>query len=171
MMTDQASTILEDQDMGGNPTVPPMPTPAEPEPTPMAAWQERFATRPYTLRSGYTVLLRRVSFMQGILDGTLPNQVLNLVMFDVDPTDAEGDKSDQVKNLFETYLMIVARALIQPKLRLGPPGDFTNIEPKADRGEIGPWQLTPADVYELYGESIREVVPAGAIPFSWSAEH
>lgn len=137
-------------------------TPAgdRPVPSPLDAWDLPAGTAPLVLSTGRVVEIESGSLTAEILSGLLPEQILN---FDVFRYLGEGAEvltpQARIKRIYEAKLMRVARGLRTPRLALGPVHDLLNVIPDRANGEIGPRQLRPAEIDEIYDALIKGVLP------------
>jgi hypothetical protein len=120
----------------------------------------------YTLEvcPGRPIVCRQLSLVSELAAGKLPSEFEKFVLFE--PFDGEEYKLvkgevkrktdvelsvDQAER-WQNYLRAAARAMIRPRLRL-------KGEPNYANGEIGPDDLTYAEVREVAFVAIRKVVP------------
>lgn len=122
---------------------------------------------PVTLRSGRIVELVPVSLTELLLSGLAPNQILNVVYF-YDGGSGKEKAAERVKEILEARLMVCARGLTKPRLRLGPdPENILKVTPNKARGEVGPTFFKPEEINEMYLYLIGEALPPIAdLPFS-----
>lgn len=142
------------------------------QPSPLDAWEVPTGERELPLASGRVVVVRPLDLTAELLAGSLPNQVLDWVIFGSLGRDAHKQTYQQhVKTVYEAKLMTVARGLARPKLVLGPPDNVLKVMPDKAKGEIGPRQLHPREIDEIYNYLINGVLPdAASAPFPAQAD-
>lgn len=119
-----------------------------------------WAGGPITLASGRVINLRPLNLLTEVLAGTLPDQILDWCVF---RTGSRRERyAERVAELYQAKLMVCARGLVSPRLRLGPPDDITNVSPNESKGEVGPATFKLAEIDEIYSILMEEVVPAAA---------
>lgn len=132
------------------------------KPSPIDAWDRpKEALVPLPLRSGRVVEVKAPDLVSEVLNGQLPEQMLNWEVFQYLGDDAHALTPEQrVGRMYDAKLMRVARALVFPKLKIGPPGKRAEVTPDKSKGEIGPWQLSPQDIDDIFNYLIYSVLPA-----------
>lgn len=126
---------------------------------------EEWTGGPVTLRSGRTVELQPVNLTELLLSGLAPNQVINVCYF-YDGLSAKDTAGERVAEILEARLMVIARGLKRPRLRLGPPENIMKVVLNKARGEVGPTFFKPDEITEMYDYVIGEAVPPIAdLPF------
>lgn len=107
---------------------------------------------PITLATGSTVEVRSPDLISEMLAGSLPNRVLDQVVFGKDLD--EGQKTDkrQVAEWVRGLLNIAARALVRPILIL-------DREPNHAQGEIGIGDLRLGDLLTIRQRALWDVLP------------
>lgn len=136
-----------------------------PQPYDATPWQRQIQ-QDYTVEvcPGRPIVCRQLSLVQELATGKLPSEFEKFVLFE--PFDGEEYKlvKGEVKrktdvelsvaqaDRWQNYLRAAARAMIRPRLRL-------KGEPNYAAGEIGPDDLTYAEVREVAFIAIRKVVP------------
>lgn len=132
------------------------------KPSPIDAWDipEPGTTTELPLSTGRVVVVKPLDLTGELLMGSLPDQVIRWEAFrDLNNGAATKTFQDRIKSLYESKLMTVARGLVTPKLALGPPENILSITPRKEKGEIGPRQLKPAEIDEIYNFLMWGVLP------------
>lgn len=129
-------------------------------PSPLDAWDAPEDTTMLPLSTGRVVEVRPLDLTGALVMGLLPDQVIHWEIFrDLDDPAGKKTFQDRVKLIYESKLMCVARGLVTPKLALGPPNDLLSITPRKEKGEIGPRQLKPREIDEIYNFLLYGVLP------------
>lgn len=102
---------------------------------------------------GRPLVYKKLSLVDELVRGTVPNELLKHIVFDSLPDDDDDAKAaERQAETWQNHLRICARALVRPRLKL-------KGTPNYAQGEIAPSDLTWAEVYEISYRAIREVVP------------
>lgn len=116
------------------------------------------------LPSGRVVRIRKLGIVQELLAGTLPNRVLDQIIFgkdlrNVDPDDPKN--ADQVQRYVEGLVNIAVRAVTEPKVVI-------DRKPEPKKGEISQFSFTLPDLQHIrfvaVYERLAEVVETPPFP-------
>lgn len=142
---------------------------ADQTPTPAAEWAQPFIEYgTEVLPSGRVCRIRLFNPTDELLAGTLPNILLDWVVFAKPWGITNDDPPATVAAHYEGLVNLAARILVDPVLVIR--GDD---EPPADpaKGEIGPGVLTPEDLYHLRAVGMWSRLPeVQDAPFSDPAD-
>lgn len=122
-------------------------------PTPLEQWEGAFtAGKTLRLSSHRVCVAHRLNLGPEMLEGVVPNLVLQHVMFGEELEVAPEDPSEKVAEILKALYYIAAKCLIYPKLVI-------ERAPIPEHMEIGPAGLTPQDASELARWSLWGQLP------------